>query len=59
MTVWRPVAISHLDHYLWTLGSSKESAIAVESLDIESGIVDLSWMQVRAQHKDERNCMQR
>ena len=37
-----PVANSHLDQYPWTSGSSKESAISVENLDIETRIVDLS-----------------
>ena len=52
------MAISHLDLYQWTLGSSKESATTVENLDIESGIVESSWMQVRLQCKDDQNCMQ-
>ena len=42
MIVQLPVAISRLDHNPWTLGSSTESAIGVETLDIESGIVRLS-----------------
>ena len=48
MIVQQPVAISHLDHYPWTLANSKESAIDVGNQDIESGIVGLSWMQVKA-----------
>ena len=46
------IAISHLDLYTWTLGNSKESATSMENLDIESGIVELSYIQIRAQHKD-------
>ena len=42
MTVQQQVAISHLDLYQWTLGSSKEGATIVENLDIESGIAESS-----------------
>ena len=42
MTVQLPVANIHLDQYPWTLASFKESAINVENLDIESGIVELT-----------------